>query len=67
MRERLKAKRGIIPAVAMVAVPGMVALVSVPWGVAADKCPHNVRQRSREEHSGFNKRRRREDVKRHAN
>jgi hypothetical protein len=36
MRERLKAKRGINPTIAMVVVLGMVALVSVPWGVAGE-------------------------------
>jgi hypothetical protein len=36
MRERLKAKRGITPAIAIVVMLGMVALVSVPWGVAGE-------------------------------
>jgi hypothetical protein len=36
MSERLKAKRGISPTIAIVAVLGMVALVSVPWGVAGE-------------------------------
>ncbi|HSF32434.1 MAG TPA: hypothetical protein VLK82_18430 [Candidatus Tectomicrobia bacterium] len=37
MRERLKAKRGITPTIALVAVLGMVALISVPWGVAGER------------------------------
>ena len=36
MRERLKAKRGITPTIAMVVMLGMVVLVSVPWGVAGE-------------------------------
>lgn len=36
MRQRLRTKRGIIPTIAMVAVLGIVALVSVPWGVAGE-------------------------------
>jgi hypothetical protein len=34
MRQRLRAKREIIPAIAGVVVLGMVALVSVAWSVA---------------------------------
>ena len=36
MRERLRAKRRITPIIAVVAVLGMVALVSVPWGVTGE-------------------------------
>ena len=36
MRERLKAKRGVTPTIAMVVVLEMVAFVSVPWGVAGE-------------------------------
>jgi hypothetical protein len=36
MRERLRTKSGITPIIAIVAVLGMVALVSVPWGVAGE-------------------------------
>jgi hypothetical protein len=36
MRERLRAKRGTIPTIAVVAMLGMVVLVSVPWGVAGE-------------------------------
>jgi len=36
MRERLRTKRGIIPTIAMVVALGIVALVSVPWGVAGE-------------------------------
>ena len=36
MRKRLKTKSRIKPTIAIVAVLGMVALVSVPWGVAGE-------------------------------
>jgi hypothetical protein len=36
MRERLRAKRGITPTIAVVVVLGMVALVCVPWGIAGE-------------------------------
>ena len=36
MRERLRAKRRITLIIVVVAVLGMVALVSVPWGVAGE-------------------------------
>jgi hypothetical protein len=36
MSVRLRAKRRIIPIIVVVAVLGMVALVSVPWGIAGE-------------------------------
>jgi hypothetical protein len=36
MRERLRTKKGITPTIAMVAVLGMVALVSIPSGIAGE-------------------------------
>jgi hypothetical protein len=36
MREKLRAKSGITTVITMVAVLGMVALVSVPWSVAGE-------------------------------
>src|ERR687887_2471559 len=36
MRERLRMKSRITPTIAIVAVLGIVALVSVPWGVAGE-------------------------------
>jgi hypothetical protein len=36
MCEKLRAKSGITPTIAMLVVLGMVALVSVPWGVAGE-------------------------------
>jgi len=35
-RERLRTKRGITPTIALLVMLGMVAVVSVPWGVAGE-------------------------------